>query len=184
MRQMKKEIFGYKSFEDLFNQYFEDLMRFVYGYVGNEEVARDIVHDVFLTFWNHREHLDFSWSLKSYLFTLSRNYALNYLRHQKVVAQNEEALMREMESIQDEWEDYDQKIERLQAGLAALPDVLEEIAMVRLKNPDVSLKELGVMLSPPLGKSGVNHRLKRISEIATELRDKEETGNDSKRYDG
>ena len=119
---MKKEIFGYKSFEDLFNQYFEDLMRFVYGYVGNEEVARDIVHDVFLTFWNHREHLDFSWSLKSYLFTLSRNYALNYLRHQKVVAQNEEALMREMESIQDEWEDYDQKIERLQAGLAALPD--------------------------------------------------------------
>ena len=93
---MKKEIFGYKSFEDLFNQYFEDLMRFVYGYVGNEEVARDIVHDVFLTFWNHREHLDFSWSLKSYLFTLSRNYALNYLRHQKVVAQNEEALMREM----------------------------------------------------------------------------------------
>ena len=39
---MKKEIFGYKSFEDLFNQYFEDLMRFVYGYVGNEEVARDI----------------------------------------------------------------------------------------------------------------------------------------------
>ena len=111
---MKKEIFGYQSFEDLFNQYFEDLMRFVYGYVGNEEVARDIVHDVFLTFWNHREHLDFSWSLKSYLFTLSRNYALNYLRHQKVVAQNEEALMREMESIQDEWEDYDQKIERLQ----------------------------------------------------------------------
>lgn len=126
MRQMKKEIFGYKSFEDLFNQYFEDLMRFVYGYVGNEEVARDIVHDVFLTFWNHREHLDFSWSLKSYLFTLSRNYALNYLRHQKVVAQNEEALMREMESIQDEWEDYDQKIERLQAGLAALPDKQRE----------------------------------------------------------
>ena len=115
---MKKEIFGYKSFEDLFNQYFEDLMRFVYGYVGNEEVARDIVHDVFLTFWNHREHLDFSWSLKSYLFTLSRNYALNYLRHQKVVAQNEEALMREMESIQDEWEDYDQEIERLKPLMA------------------------------------------------------------------
>ena len=85
---MKKEIFGYKSFEDLFNQYFEDLMRFVYGYVGNEEVARDIVHDVFLTFWNHREHLDFSWSLKSYLFTLSRNYALNYLRHQKDISLN------------------------------------------------------------------------------------------------
>ena len=35
--------------------------------------------------------------------------------------------MREMESIQDEWEDYDQKIERLQAGLAALPDKQREV---------------------------------------------------------
>ncbi len=59
-------------------------------------------------------------------------------------------------------------------GLAALPDVLEEVARMRLKNPDVSLKELGAMMSPPLGKSGVNHRLKRISEIALALRGKEE----------
>lgn len=80
----------------------------------------------FLRFGIHREHLDFSWSLKSYLFTLSRNYALNYLRHQKVVAQNEEALMREMESIQDEWEDYDQKIERLQAGLGGFARISKE----------------------------------------------------------
>lgn len=61
-------------------------------------------------------------------------------------------------------------------GLAALPDVLEEVARVRLKNPDVSLKELGTMMSPPLGKSGVNHRLKRISEIALELKGREEAG--------
>lgn len=124
---MKKEVFGYKSFENLFNQHFDDLMKFVYSYVGNEEVARDIVHDVFLAFWTHREHLDCSWSLKSYLLTLCRNYALNYLRHQKVVAHNEEALMREMENIQDEWEDYDRKMERLQAGLAALPDKQREV---------------------------------------------------------
>lgn len=124
---MKKETFGYKNFEDLFNQYFNDLMGFVCGYVGDEEIARDIVHDVFLTFWNHREHLDFSRSLKSYLFTLSRNYALNYLRHRKVVAHNEEALIREMENIQDEWEDYDRKMEHLQAGLAALPDKQREV---------------------------------------------------------
>ncbi len=47
---------------------------------------------------------------------------------------------------------------------------LQEIAMVRLNNPDDSLKELGEKLTPQLGKSGVSHRMKRIHEIAEELR--------------
>ena len=51
-----------------------------------------------------------------------------------------------------------------------LPENLQEIAELRILNPDVSLVELGKMLSEPIGKSGVNHRLKKISEIAEELR--------------
>ena len=51
-----------------------------------------------------------------------------------------------------------------------LPDYLKEIAIVRLENPDSSLKDLGELLDKPLGKSGVNHRLKKIHEIAEELR--------------
>lgn len=54
-------------------------------------------------------------------------------------------------------------------GLANLPESLMEIAKLRLKNPDAGLEELGKMLSPPLGKSGVNHRLKKIEEIAKSL---------------
>lgn len=48
----------------------------------------------------------------------------------------------------------------------SLPDNLKEIARLRLKYRDLSLKELGEMLDPPLGKSGVNHRLRKIQEIA------------------
>ena len=55
------------------------------------------------------------------------------------------------------------------SALGKLPEVLQEIAGVREKYPDVSLKELGEMLNPPLGKSGVNHRLNRIIEFAEEL---------------
>lgn len=55
-------------------------------------------------------------------------------------------------------------------GLKSLPAALRELAMVRLENPELSLKELGDIMSPPLGKSGVNHRLRRISEIADSLR--------------
>ena len=55
-------------------------------------------------------------------------------------------------------------------GLASLPDSLYEMARVRLEHPDATLKELGEMLAPPVGKSGVNHRLRKISEYAEKLR--------------
>lgn len=51
-----------------------------------------------------------------------------------------------------------------------LPDNLIEIAEVRIENPEISLKELGNLLENPIGKSGVNHRLKKIVEIAEELK--------------
>ena len=46
---------------------------------------------------------------------------------------------------------------------------LKEIALLRLEYPDMSLLELGKKLKEPLGKSGVNYRLKRIIKIAEDL---------------
>ncbi len=51
-------------------------------------------------------------------------------------------------------------------GLSALPENLQEIAMLRMKYPEASLKEIGEKMSEPIGKSGVNHRLRKISNIA------------------
>ncbi len=56
-------------------------------------------------------------------------------------------------------------------GLGKLPQALEEIARLRLEYSDSTLKELGEMLDPPVGKSGVNHRLRKLSEIAEKLRE-------------
>lgn len=53
-----------------------------------------------------------------------------------------------------------------------LTDNLREMAEIRIKNPEASLVELGKMLSVPIGKSGVNHRLKAIIQIAEELQKK------------
>lgn len=51
-------------------------------------------------------------------------------------------------------------------GLSNLPDNLREMAELRLEYPEAPLKELGTYLNPPVGKSGVNHRLRKISLIA------------------
>lgn len=54
-------------------------------------------------------------------------------------------------------------------GLEKLPPPLKEIARLRLEFPDASLKELGQMLDPPVGKSGANHRLRKLEEMAQQL---------------
>ncbi len=55
-------------------------------------------------------------------------------------------------------------------GFSYLTVQLEEVAKIRIQNPEASLKEIGAMLNPSVSKSGVNHRLRKISEIADNLR--------------
>ncbi len=55
-------------------------------------------------------------------------------------------------------------------GLSSLPKNLREVALLRLEYPDTSLADLGGLLDPPVGKSGVNHRLRRIGDIAESIR--------------
>ncbi|MFR8169299.1 MAG: DNA-binding protein WhiA [Marvinbryantia sp.] len=64
-------------------------------------------------------------------------------------------------------------------GFGDLSENLAQMAEIRLANPDATLKELGMLLTPQVGKSGVNHRLRKLSEIAGELRDNKE----EKHYD-
>lgn len=71
------------------------------------------------------------------------------------------AAVRQVESI---------KLIQKEIGLGRLPRNLRDIAELRIQYPDESLKELGELLNPPVGKSGVNHRLRRIEKIAEELR--------------
>ena len=55
-------------------------------------------------------------------------------------------------------------------GMEKLPENLREMAEARLEYPESSLQELGKFLNPPVGKSGVNHRLRKLSELADKIR--------------
>lgn len=68
-------------------------------------------------------------------------------------------------------------------GLSGLPDGLRDVALTRLAYPDASLKELGALLESPVGKSGVNHRLRKLSEMADKLRDSKEVQYDQETSD-
>lgn len=56
-------------------------------------------------------------------------------------------------------------------GISFLPENLREAARLRLEHPDATLQELAQMMNPPIGKSGMNHRLRKLSEIADGIRE-------------
>ena len=60
------------------------------------------------------------------------------------------------------------KIDR-EIGLRRLPDKLREVAMLRLEYPEASLTQLGEMMDPPLKKSGINNRIRKIEEVADRI---------------
>lgn len=68
----------------------------------------------------------------------------------------------------------DIKFIQQKTGLDELPDTLRSIALARLHYPEASLKELGELVTPSVGKSGVNHRLRKLSEMADRLRPEED----------
>lgn len=63
-------------------------------------------------------------------------------------------------------------------GLDRLPDSLRQAAEARLNHPEESLKDLGQLLDPPVGKSGMNHRMRRLEELAEQLEMQEQDDTD------
>lgn len=73
------------------------------------------------------------------------------------------AAMRQIENI---------KLLEKEIGLDQLPEKLREVALVRLKHPDLNLKEVGELLKGNVSKSGVNHRLRKLDELASKVRNR------------
>lgn len=72
-----------ESFEEIVLRYREKLIYFIQRYVNNYDIAEDLMQDVFVYILINREKYDFKYSLKTYLFTIGKSRALNYLKREK-----------------------------------------------------------------------------------------------------
>ena len=131
---METMVFDDKDFEALFRGQFERLMGFVCGYVGDEETAKDIVHDAFAALWRNRGRLDARLSVRSYLFAIAQRQALNWVRHQRVEELNAGEVARVMEEAAEEMaegrEDEEALYGRLEEKLGELPERQREVLMM------------------------------------------------------
>lgn len=82
-----------KAFESLFRTYYHSLCLFSHKIVKDNEIAEEIVQDIFYYFWEKREALDLTTSVKSYLFKSVYNNSLKHIRHQKIVRNYEQMVI-------------------------------------------------------------------------------------------
>ncbi|MCL3781488.1 RNA polymerase sigma-70 factor [Prolixibacteraceae bacterium JC049] len=71
-------------FELIFNAYFPRLFHFAKGYLANENVAEDIIQDVFVEFWVQRHKFNADVNLNAWLYTVSKNKCIKFIDHLKV----------------------------------------------------------------------------------------------------
>lgn len=119
-----------RAFDDLFRAFYPVLVRFTMRYVSNKTLAKDVVQDCFISLWQTRRRIDASRSLKSYLFTMVRNRALNEIRdHSKVDVNHELAQNQQREENPEEVERFNetgQLEENMNKWIEELPDRQQE----------------------------------------------------------
>ncbi|GAB5519371.1 MAG: RNA polymerase sigma-70 factor [Rhodothermales bacterium] len=137
------------AFEDLFRLTRTPLLRYVCSIVRDNELAHDLVQDVFVMLWGLREGLDPSQPLKPYLYRMARNRALRHLRDSRTHARKEAELGATMptmtETSADDDHDTDLMKRQLHQWIKALPDRQRE-ALTLSRFHYLSHREIGALM--------------------------------------
>jgi len=101
------------AFKYFFDTYYDDLCNFVNGYLRDEKLSEDIVQDIFIYLWEKKDSLSSDCSIKSYLYSASKNKSLNYLRNAKNKNRIAENFILQSDSVSNESADQFLEFEEL-----------------------------------------------------------------------
>lgn len=146
----------YRRFKDL-------LFLHAYRMLQDEDVAKDVVQEVFISIWDKREEINVS-ALDGYLYSSIRNRILNIISHQKVVDRYMSSLNDYLEqgiALTDEWIREKELIKMVEEEIAKLPPKMREVFELS-RNQQLSHKQIGELLgiSDQTVKKHVNNALK------------------------
>ena len=112
-----------KAYSDLFDGYFDKLFTFALNMVFREDVANDIVQEVFIAIWESDKKYNSYHGFRAFLYDSVKNRCLNYLKHQVVERRHAEILLQEQD---EEDEDYRLMREEMYRALHQAVDELPE----------------------------------------------------------
>lgn len=138
-----------KSFEYLFMRYHPGVVRFLTGFIHDEDIARDIASDLFVSLWNHRSCMSGVTSFSAYLYKMARNAVANYYEHINVANKYtmSELLKPDMDCSTEEKIFYSDLIGIIDDALKTLPERRRQVFFMSrvqgLSNEEISIR-LGI----------------------------------------
>ncbi|MBS1664953.1 MAG: RNA polymerase sigma-70 factor [Bacteroidetes bacterium] len=136
------------AFEALFKHYFKRLRQYAYTFVQDQELAEDIVQNVFFRLWEKIEVLNFSDSIAAYLYRAIYNESLNHLKHIKVKRNYQSYLHRRLKNESDNAQKklhLDQLEQRLREAINDLPEQCRTIFQLS-RFEELRYREIGLRL--------------------------------------
>lgn len=176
-KQLYKEFLnGSKSsFESIVIKHKDNIIYFLQRYVKNIDTAEDLAQDVFVYILIHKEKYDFKYALKTYLYTIAKSKALNYIKREERITYLDEEKYSDLEELEEKVF-YKERENNLKESIKKLK--LEYQSAIFLADiEELSYKEIGKILSKNSGQ--VKILIYRARKALTEIVKKEEA-----RYEG
>ena len=140
---------GEKSaFEEIYSDFFGVIYHLSLQYLKNEPISEEIVQDSFMKLWEIRETLNEQFNIRNFLYTITKNNCLNYLRNQKIILRHQENL--KYLEMQFNFEaldklgsyiEFEELRSKMDQAIAALPDDLRETFLLS-RFDELSYKEI------------------------------------------
>lgn len=140
-----------QTYEVVFKKYYQPLVMFVMRHVGNEDVAKDIVQDIFFKLFEGSRSLPDDFLLKSWFYRVACNAAVDYLRHLQVEDKYKFLMAEAMISISDIDEEIDEQVyAKVNLAIESLPEqcrLIIKLNVLEGKKYQEIAEELGITVN-------------------------------------
>ena len=142
-----------KAFEEIYNDFFGVMYNLSVQYLHDDMVSEEIVQDTFMKLWEIRHTLNDGFNVRNFLYTITKNNCLNYLRNQKIAMKHQEII--KYNEIQFNYEaldklgsfiEFDELRTKIDSAIAALPDDLRDTFRLS-RYEELQYKEIAEKLS-------------------------------------
>lgn len=157
-----------RAFRFFFDKYYTDLCNFIHLYTNDSEIAQELVQDIYVYLWENREKITIRSSVKSYLYSASKNKSLNYIRNEKIklrLFKNYKEQQTDSGQPDESYLDTSQLQEILKKSIASLPERCREIYVLS-REEELTHKEIAerLNLSPKSVENQIGIALKKMRE--------------------
>jgi len=164
------------AFEEIYYDFFGMIYHLSLQYLHDERISEEIIQDTFLKLWEIRETLNEEFNIRNFLYTITKNNCLNYLRNQKIALKHQENIKYlEMQFNYEALErlgsfiEFEELRTKIEKALAALPDNLRETFLLS-RFEEIPYKEIARKQSISI-KTVEAHMTKALKILRHELKD-------------